>query len=198
MTPQQAEELSTRLAVCRPQDRVRGAMFNAILQLVHTRLGAEARDTARAQLAGTGAFKDLASYPVSDFLKLLFTSADLLSAHGGAFDDEVQACGEADVLAFANSSVGGLFFGLMSLANPSRLVAQSPSGYASLVTYGQRRWEQQGEANGVLHMEGDMQPPRYHVGVIVAGLRSLGYVAHVRVNARTLTACDYEISWTKA
>ena len=62
---------------------------------------------------------------------------------------------------------------MLSLAKPARLAAQAPSGYASLVTYGHRSWASTGEASGVLHMEGDMQPPRYHVGVIVAGMRAI-------------------------
>lgn len=198
MTPERTEELAARLAVCGPDDRVRGAMFNAILQQVETRLGADARATVRARMEGTAALRDLSSYPASDFLKVLFGAAELLSEAGGSFEEALQACGEADVLAFARSSIGTLFFGLISLASAARVVAQAPGGYASLVTYGQRRWEQQGEAAGVLHMEGDMQPPGYHVGVIIAGLRSVGYAAEVRATARALTACDYAISWTKA
>lgn len=197
MTPAHTEELAARVAACRPQDRIRGAMFNAIVQLVHTRLGAEARDAVRAQVEAPGALKDLSSYPATDFLKLLFTAADLLRG-SGSFDDALQRCGEADVMAFADSSVGGLFFGMLSLAKPARLAAQAPSGYASLVTYGHRSWASTGEASGVLHMEGDMQPPRYHVGVIVAGMRAIGYAAVVEPRVHTLTACDYAFSWTKA
>ena len=89
-------------------------------------------------------------------------------------------------MAFADSSVGGLFFGMLSLAKPARLAAQAPSGYASLVTYGHRSWASTGEASGVLHMEGDMQPPRYHVGVIVAGMRAIGYAAVVEPRVHTL------------
>ena len=93
--PTDTLELSSRLALCTPEDRVRGMMINEVLKLVEQKAGADARAEAAKVLPEGVRHRDLISYPISDFMRLMYRSADLLEKTYGGHAEALQACGGA-------------------------------------------------------------------------------------------------------
>lgn len=195
--PVDLHEAAQRIAVCRSDDRVRGLMFNELLALVDRELGADAVVLARASLPPDTKYLDLISYPISDFIKLLYATADLLEPIYGTADLAIRACGAVSVDAFARTPSGKLFFGVLGIAGPARLLSQAQTGYTTVVTYGQREFLAKSDTSGVVVMKDDMQPLAYHEGVLEAVLRSLGYDAVVRGRSLSLVDAEYDVSWQK-
>ncbi len=195
--PVDPKEVEARVSVSQSQDRVRGMMFNELMVLVDKELGSAALAQVRAVLPANTKYRDLVSYPISDFLKLMFAAADLLEPKLGSVDLAIRACGAATVDAFARTPAGRVFFGVLSLAGPARLLSQAQIGYTTVVTYGQRFYEETSETSGVITMNGDMQPLAYHEGVLEAVLRNVGYDATVRGTSKGVLDSEYAIEWRK-
>lgn len=172
-------------------------MFNELLALVNRELGVDGVAKVRAVLPPDAKYRDLVSYPIADFLKLMFAAADLLEPKLGSVDVAIRACGAATVDAFARTPGGRVFFGVISLAGPAQLLARAQTGYTTVVTYGSRSWKSTGETSGVIHMREDMQPVAYHEGVLEAVLRNVGYDATVRGTSSDVTTAEYSLTWKK-
>lgn len=195
--PVDPKEVEARVAVSQSQDRVRGMMFNELMVLVDKQLGSEALAKVRAVLPADTKYRDLVSYPIADFLKLMFAAADLLEPKMGSVEIAIRACGAATVDAFARTPAGRVFFGVLSLAGPARLMSQAQIGYTTVVTYGQRTYEEKSATSCVITMTGDMQPLAYHEGVLEAVLRNVGYDATVRGTSKSVLESAYAIEWQK-
>lgn len=195
--PTDARDLERRLAVCTADDRVRGMMINELLALVQKKLGPAGRLEAAKVLPPGVKHRDLLTYPIADFVKLMFHAADLLESTYGSTTDAIRACGAATVEAFSRTPAGRIFFGVVSLAGPPKLLGGADVGYRSVVTYGRREYQPLSDTSGRLVVTGDMQPPAYHEGVLQAVLGVVGYDATVTSTAKSVTASDYVISWRK-
>ncbi|MGV3623168.1 MAG: TIGR02265 family protein [Archangium sp.] len=189
--------MAARVAACESTDRVRGMMFNELLALVNRQLGAEGVAKVRAVLPPDAKYRDLVSYPISDFLKLMFAAADLLEAKMGSVELAIRACGAATVDAFARTPGGRVFFGVLSLAGPSQLLARAQTGYTTVVTYGRRSFTPSSDSSGTIVMHDDMQPVAYHEGVLEAVLRNVGYDGTVRGKSIDVNTAEYSVSWKK-
>ncbi|MDP3157417.1 MAG: TIGR02265 family protein [Archangium sp.] len=193
--PTDPQELSSRLALCTPDDRVRGMMINEVLKLVEQKAGAEARAEAAKVLPEGVRHRDLVSYPISDFMRLMYRSADLLEKTYGGHVEALQACGGATVDAFSRTPAGRMLFSVVALAGPTQILKGASVGYRSVVTYGSREYEPKGPRSGLMRMSKDMQPAAYHVGVMLAVLRAVGHSAQVVARPLGLDSAEYEISW---
>lgn len=196
--PTDPADLERRLALSKPEDRVRGMMFNELLALVGRKLGPEVAVKASAVLPPGERYRDLLSYPISDFLKLMYCAADLLEPQYGSAEAAIRACGAATVEAFSRTTAGELFFKVLALAGPSQLLKNAGTGYRSVVTYGTREFTPTGDASGELRMKDDMQPPAYHEGVLLSVLGAVGFDATVTTRSNgALNDTTYVVSWTK-
>lgn len=195
--PVDPSEVAARVAVCESTDRVRGMMFNELLALVNRELGAGAVTRVRAVLPPDAKYRDIVSYPIADFLKLMFAAADLLEPKLGSVELAIRACGAATVDAFARTPAGRVFFGVVSLAGPARLLSQAQTGYTTVVTYGSRSYTPKTDSSGSIVMNDDMQPVAYHEGVLEAVLRNVGYDATVRGKAIDVKTAEYSLEWKK-
>lgn len=196
--PTDPQDLNARLALCTSDDRVRGMMINEVLKLTESKAGAGARAEAAKVLPAGVQHRDLVSYPITDLMRLMYRSAELLEAGYGSHVEALQACGGATVEAFSRTPAGRMLFSVVALAGPTQILKGAGIGYRSVVTYGKREYEATGPRSGVMRMSNDMQPVAYHVGVLLAVLRAVGHTAKVVARPLTLDSAEYDISWDEA
>ena len=193
--PTDADDLKARLALCTADDRVRGMMFNEVLGLVETKVGAEGRAEATKVLPEGLRYKDLSSYPITDLMRLMYRASDLMEKTYGGHDEAMQACGGATVEAFSRTPAGKMLFTVIALAGPTQLLKGAGVGYKSVVTYGSRDFQPTGPSSGVMRMTRDMLPTAYHAGVFLAVLRAVGKSGTVVGRQLALDAAEYDIAW---
>jgi uncharacterized protein (TIGR02265 family) len=76
--PSDKNDLAQRIAICKPEDTVRGFIFKSVYGLVEQRMGNAGVDRLLQQLRVNKLPVDFFSYPLADFLRLLYTAADML------------------------------------------------------------------------------------------------------------------------
>jgi uncharacterized protein (TIGR02265 family) len=187
--------MAQRIALARPGDTVRGLSFTAVLRMVERQLGLEAAERLRVLLFPR-APTDFFSYPVVDFLRLLYGTADLLQAHHGSHEAALRACGTAIARSFFESSVGQALLRLIQGADPKRIYCNAPAAYSTSVSYGQREYQPLGERRVRLRFHGDMLPLPVHEGILAAALDALGREGTVKGTAQSLTELEFLIEWT--
>ncbi|QRO02999.1 DUF2378 family protein [Archangium violaceum] len=173
---------------------VRGLIFNAVFKLVAQHLGEKTSTELRATIAKKP-LVDFFSYPVRDFLKVLYGAGELLSPRYGSIDDAIRACGAAAIGGFFQSSVGKTLTNIIGKGDPKRLLSSSPTAYGTAVSYGQREYTALGERRVRLHFRGDMQPVEFHQGLLEEALRAVGCPGRVEVKKLGLDEAEYLIEW---
>src|SRR5258708_16838542 len=103
--PSNKQELAQRQALAQPRFSTRGLFFNAIFKLVDQHAGPAG--SARVRV-GPLAEKlwDLRSYPITDFLTLLYSAADALEPTFGSPERVFMECGSTNVSHFPKSGAG--------------------------------------------------------------------------------------------
>lgn len=187
-------DLSERLALAGPEDHARGVLCNGALAAVARLLDDGAAEVCRSA-SGERRFIDFFSYPITSFLRLSFTAAELLRSKLGGYDAAFRTLGKQAVDDFLSTAVGRTLRTLEG-KKPWRPLTAMPAAYQTVLDHGARDVELLGEGRCVIRMRRDFMPPPYHEGVLAAVLGSLG--AHqVQVVGRRLGSldADYEISW---
>lgn len=187
-------DLSERLALAGPEDHARGVLCNGALAAVARLLDEGAAEVCRSA-SGERRFIDFFSYPITSFLRLSFTAAELLRSKLGGYDAAFRTLGKQAVDDFLSTAVGRTLRTLEG-KKPWRPLTALPAAYQTVLDHGARDVELLGEGRCVMRMRRDFMPPPYHEGVLVAVLGSLG--AHqVQVAGRRLGSldADYEITW---
>ncbi len=187
-------DFEQRLAVIRPNDTVRGLVFNAVFNLTERQLGAEAATRLREPFFKRSPV-DFFSYPAVDALRLLYTTSEALTPVYGSMEDAVRACGAAAVSHFFQSTVGQTLNRLIGKGDPKRLLSHAPTAYSTLVNYGRREYAVLGDKQVRLAFHGDMQPVQYHEGVLQEALSVIGCKSRVVGTPRGVTGADYVITW---
>ncbi|HYH95776.1 DUF2378 family protein [Hyalangium sp.] len=188
-------ELARRLELVRPVHTVRGLAFNAILALVAEHAGEEASSRLAREL-GLQRIIDFFSYPASDFTRLLFTAAELLSPHLGSEQEALRACGAACLHQFFYfSTVGRALAKIMGRKNPKRGFANTSIAYATLVNYGSHECEVLGARQLRLVFRGDMQPALFHEGTLSAALEVTGVQGKVTSTIHGLDHAEFLLEW---
>ena len=192
--PSSKTELARRLELAKPRDSIRGMFFNVIFDLVAQHHG---QDGVRRIRSGNLALQlsDLASYPVTNFLNLLYATADELEPTLGDERKVFYLCGGASVRRFASTGAGSLLFNVLGRGDARKLLAGAAKGYATTVNYGSREFLSLGERQGKMIFKSDMVPPPYHEGVLTEGLRAAGFEGTVLSRALALDHAEYLISW---
>lgn len=191
--PSNKAELAARIAVAQPGDSVRGLFFKTVFSLIQQRAGLSALAAVRVDALATD-YSDLRSYPVQDFLTLLYRAADVLEVALGSEDAVYHACGETGVTRYATGP-GMLIFGIISRGEPHKLLAGAQMGYSAAVSYGMREYSTTGPRSGTLRVRRDMLPPAYHEGIITGALKVLGLKGTARARAHGVDRVDYDIQW---
>ena len=189
-----ASDLEERLALAASGDTVKGVLCNAALAALSKLLDPRAADTCRAA-SGERRFIDFFNYPISSFLKLSFTAAELSRSKLGGYDAAFRTLGKQAVDDFLSTAAGKT---LRSLGNkdPHRLLATLPSAYRTALNHGERHILLAAEGRCVLQMRRDFLPHPYHEGVLGALLSSLGLgPAQVMGRRVGVLDADYEITW---
>ncbi|HEX8822719.1 MAG TPA: DUF2378 family protein, partial [Archangium sp.] len=173
---------------------VRGLIFNAVFTLVAQHQGEKAATELRATIAKKP-LVDFFSYPLRDFLQVLYAAADSLAPRYGSPEAAIRACGAAAIGGFFQSSVGKTLTNIIGQKDPKRLFSSSPTAYATAVNYGQREYTALGERRVRLHFRGDLQPVEFHQGLLEEALRSVGHQGRVEARKLAIDEAEYFIEW---
>ena len=174
---------------------VRGLIFNAIFKLVAQHEGESAAAELRSAISKKP-LVDFFSYPVRDFLQVLYGAGEKLAPRYGSVEAAIKACGAAAIGGFFQSGVGKTLTHIIGKGDPKRLFSSAPTAYGTAVSYGQREYTALGERRVRLHFRGDMQPVEFHQGLLEEALRAVGF-QQGRVEARKLglEEAEYIIEW---
>ncbi|QSQ21011.1 TIGR02265 family protein [Pyxidicoccus parkwayensis] len=191
--PSNKAELVARIAAARPGDTVRGLFFKTVFDLVEQNAGPPALQAVREGVLAAS-YWELRSYPVQDFLTLLYRAADVLEGPLGPENAVYHACGETGVTRYSTGP-GMLIFGIISRGDPQKLFAGAQMGYSAAVSYGSREYLTTGPRSGTLRVRRDMLPPAYHEGILTGALKVLGLKGSARATAHGIDRVDYDIQW---
>jgi uncharacterized protein (TIGR02265 family) len=195
--PSDKNDLAQRLAVCTPDDTVRGFIFKSVYHLVEERAGGAAVERMMQQLRVDKLPIDFFSYPVADFLQLIFLAADVLEPQYGSAEEALRACGASTVTGFFQSYVGNTLLRLVGGgSNPKRALSTVGTVYSTLVSYGSREFVDMGASRVLLTYRGDMQPVYFHEGALFEVLKVLKVNGKVTSNAFTLDHSEYLLEWS--
>jgi uncharacterized protein (TIGR02265 family) len=190
--PTDRASLDQRLAVAKPDDTMRGLIFNAGFGVVRRLLGdPEARACDPAQ---TGSRVPFFSYPVADYVRFAWAAADLLEAQLGSTDAvffELGAAATRDVFA---SMLGRTLLSL-STNDPKDYLAQVPAGYRGTVGYGECTVHWRGAKHAVVTYRRDFLVPPFHCGVLTAALQAIGQ-KDVVATGRAVGLLDHDVELT--
>jgi len=188
-------ELTRRLELARPVHTVRGLAFNAVLHLVSEHAGEEVSARLLSELSARR-LVDFFSYPASDFTRLLFLAAAVLSPHLGSRQEALRACGSACLHQFFYfSTVGRALAKIMGSKNPMRGFANTSIAYATLVNYGSHECEVLGPRQLRLVFQGDMQPAPFHEGTLTAALKVTEVHGTVTSTIHGLDHAEFLLEW---
>lgn len=191
--PAPRDDLERRLALATSGDTVRGLIFNAIFGVVRDLAG---DDVARAcDPAHKAARVDFLSYPVTDFLRIIWDAADRLEDQIGGADQAFFQVGRRAGALVLDSMFGKTLITL-AVNGPRQLLASAPAAYRGTVSYGERRVEFVGPTHGRLHFKRDFLVPEFHCGVIEAGMER-GGAHNVRVRGEQTGPLEatYDVVW---
>ncbi|GEN07746.1 TIGR02265 family protein [Myxococcus fulvus] len=191
--PSNKSELAARLAATQPGDAVRGLFFKAVFSLVQQRAGLAAMEQVRVGVLAKD-YSDLRTYPVQEFLNLLYLAADALEEPMGSEEAVYHACGESNVTRYSTGP-GMLIFGIISRGDPQKLFSGAQMGYSAAVTYGTREYVTTGPKSGTLRVRRDMLPPAYHEGILTGALKVLGLKGTAKAHPQGIDRVDYDITW---
>lgn len=194
--PSDKNDLVQRVAICKPDDTVRGFLFKSVYTLVEQRVGSSGTDRMLQQLRINKMPVDFFSYPAADFLRMLYTAADVLEPHYASVEDAIRACGGATVTGFFKSYVGNTLMRLVGIGDPKRVFASVDTIYSTLVSYGKRTSEELGDKRLRLHYRGDMQPIAFHEGALREALIVLRGNGTAKGTAVALNYGQYVLEWT--
>ncbi len=192
--PDIARDLEKRLSLATREDTARGMFFNGVLEAVRTLGGEEA--VARCLAAsGEKKFVDFFNYPVSAFLKLAYSAAEVMGPRYGGFEGALRRMGSQATPDFLSSTAGKTLL-LLAAGSPKRLVSNLHAGYRAAVSYGDRGVTWTGDKSGIFTMKRDFMPPAYHEGTLQTVIETVGGL-YVKVQGKQVGLLDteYALSW---
>ncbi len=194
--PSDKNDLAQRLAICKTDDTVRGFIFNAVYRMLEERVGGAAVERLMQQLRVHKMPVDFFSYPVPDFLRLIYLAADVLEPQCGSPEEGLRLCGASTVTGFFKSYVGNTLMRLVGPGDPKRVFSSTNTIYSTLVSYGTRHYEDMGQNLIRLTYRDDMQPVYFHEGALSEALKVLRGNGKVTGRALALTHAEYLLEWS--
>jgi uncharacterized protein (TIGR02265 family) len=193
--PSDKNELTQRIAICTPEDTVRGFIFKSVYGLVEQRAGSTGVARVMQQLRVSKMPVDFFSYPVADFLRLIYTASDVLEPLYPSVEDAMRACGASTATGFFKSYVGNTLVKLIGMNDPKRLFSSVQTVYSTLVSYGKRTYEDLGPGRFRLDYLGDMQPIYFHEGTLTEAVRAMRGNGQVTGTVLTLNHSQYLVEY---
>jgi len=189
-----SRDLQARLALATTEDTARGLFFNGVMGAVRV-LGGDAAVVPCLAASGEKKFIDFFNYPVSAFLRMSFTAAQVMGPQLGGFNGALRRMGVVATQDFLSSTAGKTLL-LLASDSPKRLVGNLHAGYRAAVSYGERGVTWTGDKTGVFFMKRDFMPPPYHEGTLQAAIEAVGG-KQVQVQGRQTGPLDteYSLSW---
>ncbi|HYO55591.1 TIGR02265 family protein [Archangium sp.] len=164
-------ELQRRLSLATPADTVRGFALNTVLQAVREELGDEAVERC-LEPCSEKSFRSFYFYPVSDYLRVLYTGAWMLSSASGGFDNAVRHMRKGLAPGFLSSVVGKAF--LLSGIGPRQIINNLPMAFRATASFGESEVRWTGPRSGILLTKRDFLLYLNHEGGLQSLFRSLG------------------------
>src|SRR5512140_1216317 len=186
-------DLERRIAGASPRDKLRGFLFQRIVDLVKKRVSADAAMRIVAPLRPQG-YSAIRSYPVPEFLRLLYAAVDELEPALGV-PAAFRALGAASLDGFAITAAGRALFGVLGFHNAARLASQLGLAYSTVASYGTREFHQTSPSGGTIQFRDDVIPPVYNEGVMLRALEIIGYRGKLKHFEKSVNAVDFEVSW---
>jgi len=186
-------ELRRRLSLATPLDTVRGMSFHTTLDVLRLDLGEEALAQCLEPLKEKS-YKSFFTYPVSEYLRLLYSAAWLLSEKHGGFDHAVRRIGAGLAPGFLGSVVGKAFM-LLAKEGPRQLLANMPVAHRAAASFGEATVHWAGPRSGVLTIKRDFLPYLCHEGGLLGLFRTLG-LQDGRVSGRQIGPLDNEVEFS--
>jgi uncharacterized protein (TIGR02265 family) len=187
-------ELQRRLFLATPMDTVRGMSFHTTLDVVRMDLGDEAVARCLDQV-GERSYKSFFTYPVSDYLRLQYNAAWLLSEKHGGFDNAVRRIAGGLAPGFLASVVGKAFM-LLTKEGPRQLINNMPVAFRAAASFGEISVHWTAPRSGVITTKRDFLLYMNHEGGLLGLFRTMG-MTDVRVSGRQIGPLDNEVhfSW---
>lgn len=186
-------ELKRRVSLATPADTVRGMSFHTTLDVVRGELGPEAVERCLEPLKEKS-YKSFFTYPVSEYLRLQYSAAWLLSEKYGGFDNAVRRIGGGMAPGFLSSVVGKAFM-LLTKEGPRQLLNNMPVAYRAASSFGEAIVHWTGPRSGVLTTKRDFLLYMNHEGGLLGLFRTLG-LQGARVNGRQTGPLETEVEFS--
>ncbi|HEX8822232.1 MAG TPA: TIGR02265 family protein [Archangium sp.] len=187
------QELQRRLSLATPADTVRGLSFHTSLDAVRADLGEAAAAHCLAQVPEKS-FRSFFHYPISDYLRVLYTSAWMLSDRHGGFDNAIRRIAGGMAPGFLASTVGKAFL-LLSKEGPKHLINNMPVAFRAAASFGEVSLHWVGPRHGLLHIRRDFLLYMNHEGGLLGLFRALE-LPGTRIYGRQVGPLDNEIEFS--
>jgi uncharacterized protein (TIGR02265 family) len=185
--------LQRRLALTTPADTVRGLSFHTVLEALRADLGEEAVEQCLAPRVEK-VYRSFFSYPVSEYLHVLYTAAWMLSGKHGGFEDAVRRIGAGLAPGFLSSVVGRAYL-LLAKEGPKQLISNMPVAFKATASFGESRVTWTGPKSGVFTSKKDFLLYLNHEGGMLGLFRALG-LQGARVRGRQTGPLENEVEFS--
>jgi uncharacterized protein (TIGR02265 family) len=186
-------ELKRRLTLATPVDTVRGMSFHTTLDVVRAELGEDAVARCLEPLKDKS-YKSFFTYPVSEYLRLQYNAAWLMSEKHGGFDNAIRRIAAGIAPGFLGSVVGKAFM-LLAKEGPKQLLNNMPVAYRAASSFGEATVHWTGPRSGVLTTKRDFLLYLNHEGGLQGLFRTLG-IQESRVSGRQIGPLDNEVTFS--
>jgi len=186
------QELERRLALATPSDTMRGFFFNGALAAVRE-LGDEAVKRC-LEAGGEPSFTGFFRYPVTAYLRVIYTAAWQLQEARGGFEAAMRHVGYMAAPPYLSSAVGRALL-MANQKNPRLLISSLPTAYRAAVSYGQCEIVWTGPQSGLLLTKHDFMPHLIHQGALLALFDAMG-TPNVRVGGHQEGVLDNAVSFS--
>jgi uncharacterized protein (TIGR02265 family) len=186
-------DLEARLAAATTLDTVRGVIFNATFALLADVAGRPA--AIDADPSGRGHRNEFFSFPVTDYLRVAWRAAELVSARSGDRDAAFFEIGARASRRWLGGPLGSTLVAFTG-RDPRRLLSHVANGYRAVVSYGTRTVERLEERHARLRFRHDFLVPPFHCGVLTAALEvTCGIPFRTQGREVGFLESDYDVVW---
>jgi uncharacterized protein (TIGR02265 family) len=186
-------ELRRRLALATPTDTVRGLSFHTVMDALRTDLGEEAVERCLAPRAEK-VYRSFFSYPVSEYLQVLYSAGWMLSEKHGSFEDAVRRIGSGLAPGFLSSVVGRAYL-LLAKDGPKQLISNMPVAFKAAASFGECSVAWTGPKSGLFSSRKDFLLYLNHEGGLLGLFRALG-LKGARVRGRQTGPLENEVEFS--
>jgi uncharacterized protein (TIGR02265 family) len=187
-------DFDARLALATAQDSARGMFFNGVLSAVNARAGKVGADQCLLA-SGEKRFVDFFNYPITSFLKLSFTAAEVLQPLLGDPATVFTYLGRQAVDDFLATASGKMMLAL-SGKSPARMLNNTPAAFKAAVSYGEREVTWLSPTHAAFTMARDFMPHPYHVGVLTRVIEAMEVKPLVVGRQTGPLDAHYDVSWS--